>query len=145
MLLPSRLMKMLRREFYASLLLAIAHVDFQVWGDEASGIFSVRSAYRLLQSGRPPFGPFNVQTNTKTFYKQLWGLNLPSKIKIHVWQASRNFLPTYLNLFTKLVVQNFVCPRCLQEAKTLAHFNFECPISRDVWQLVGFSRILVLS
>lgn len=62
----------------------VPHTNTQVWRGEASGNFSVRSAYKLLQSGRPLLGLNNLQIDAKNFYKQLWGLILPSKIKIHM-------------------------------------------------------------
>lgn len=57
--------------------------DFQVWRREATGDFSVRSAYKLLQEAN--IDPsFYLQTNTKSFYRKLWNLHMPSKIKITV-------------------------------------------------------------
>ncbi|KAA3474147.1 glycine, alanine and asparagine-rich protein-like [Gossypium australe] len=77
------------------------HDDFQVWGGELSGTFSVRSAYKLLQkSTRIPSNDI-IQAENKKFYRKLWNLHIPSKIKITVWKISWNYIPTFANLKLK--------------------------------------------
>lgn len=57
--------------------------DFQVWRGEPSGNFLVRGAYKLLQESTLIPSNF-IQTDTKNFYKKLWSLNMPSKVKIKI-------------------------------------------------------------
>ncbi|MBA0712486.1 hypothetical protein Golax_011587 [Gossypium laxum] len=74
------------------------HDDPIVWHGEPSEKFSTRSAYKLLQNFPCNPNAYALQTNYKNFYKQLWSLNLPSRIKITLWRISWNFLPTLVNM-----------------------------------------------
>lgn len=60
------------------------HDDFWAWSGEPSGEYTVRSAYKLLQSMKEDPRTYALQTDYREFYKKLWLLNLPSKIKITV-------------------------------------------------------------
>ena len=67
--------------------------DLRVWKGEATGEFSVRSAYKLLQED--VLSPNNLlQSELKEFYRKLWNLQLPSKILLLVWRISWNYMPT---------------------------------------------------
>ncbi|KAA3441330.1 reverse transcriptase [Gossypium australe] len=59
--------------------------DTLVWKFEGSGAYSVRSGYRVLSSSlvqATTSNPYHVESTG--FYKRLWELKIPSKIKIHV-------------------------------------------------------------
>lgn len=65
------------------------HEDYQVWKGEASREFLVRSAYKsILQQSTEPTHLYNQIEHTN-FYKKLWGLNLPLKLKITIWCFSK--------------------------------------------------------
>ncbi|KAG8483631.1 hypothetical protein CXB51_022417 [Gossypium anomalum] len=68
------------------------HDDFMVWSGEPLGEFSVRGAYKLLQISDPR--AYALQTIYRDFYKKLWLLNLPTKIKITIWKISWNYVST---------------------------------------------------
>lgn len=70
------------------------HEDFVIWRGEPTGEYSVQSRHKLLLYNDQN----DLQTNYKQFYKKLWNLDLPSKIKITVWRVSRNFFPAFSNL-----------------------------------------------
>ncbi|KAH1123132.1 hypothetical protein J1N35_006292 [Gossypium stocksii] len=69
-------------------LACVAHDDLLVWGGKATGVFSIRSAYKLLQSFDDILRSYAVQPIYRNFYKELWQLSLPTKIKITVWRFS---------------------------------------------------------
>lgn len=58
------------------------HKDFPAWRGESSGEFTVRSACKLLQGNENNPRAYALQTETRNFYKNIWLLNLPSKIKL---------------------------------------------------------------
>ncbi|KAA3467613.1 Ribonuclease H-like superfamily protein [Gossypium australe] len=69
----------------------VPHNDFLVWGGE----FSVRSAYKLLQTSDENPRAYTLQTVYMKFYKKkIWLLNLPTNIKVTIWRISWNYLPT---------------------------------------------------
>lgn len=60
-----------------SLLLPITNQsDKVVWSNENSGIYSVKSGYKML------LDPSNVNLNEQKLFKQIWSLMCPSKIHI---------------------------------------------------------------
>lgn len=74
-------------------------VDCLVWAYTPKGNSTVRSAYKVALSSTSGLVPKTSNTqNCKPFGKYLWGLNVPNKIKNFAWRASRNNLPTKVNL-----------------------------------------------
>lgn len=112
-----------------------AHPDMIFWHEEHSGEFTVRSAYRMLQNQIPTTYPTDSQTTAQPFYKQLWALQLPNKIKLLAWKVSWNFIPTMVNLHQRRVAPNAICPRCRAGTETLRRVFVECPgFSIIVWK-----------
>ncbi|KAK5846604.1 hypothetical protein PVK06_002898 [Gossypium arboreum] len=108
-----------------------AHDDLQVWKGEPSGNFSVRSAYILMQ--KSTLNPSNfLQANTKAFYKKLWNINMPLKIKITAWKISWDFIPTFSNLKLKRVPIDDRSPRCHQNGEDSNHVFQQCPTTVEV-------------
>ncbi|MBA0778095.1 hypothetical protein Gotri_006013, partial [Gossypium trilobum] len=103
------------------------HEDIQVRSGEATGDFSVRSAYKLLQKSTIDPNVY-LQTNTKNFYRKLWNLHMPSKIKITVWKIAWNYIPTFSNLKLRRVMTENRCRRCGQGEEDSTHVFQMCPI-----------------
>ena len=70
---------------------------------------------------------YALQTIYTKFYKQLWSLNLPSKVNATIWRLSWNYLPTKVNLQHRKLAANTSCPQCGQRAETMNHVFRECP------------------
>ncbi|KAA3455882.1 reverse transcriptase [Gossypium australe] len=98
------------------------HEDFVIWCEEPTGEFSVRSGHRLLAQN----GQTQIQDNFIKFYRRLWGLDLPAKIKITVWRGSSNYLPNYSNLYYKRLMGAVNCRRCNMEEETREHLFRDC-------------------
>ncbi|KAA3466579.1 reverse transcriptase [Gossypium australe] len=111
------------------------HDDRLAWRGEASGEFTVRSAYKLLQGINMDPRAYAVQADYKKFYKKLWLLHLPTKIKITTWKISWNYLPTRTNMQHRKLSNVVICPRCGQGVENINHLFRECPISRSwlIW------------
>ncbi|XP_052488035.1 uncharacterized protein LOC105772073 [Gossypium raimondii] len=118
-----------------------SQADFQVWRGEATGIFSVRSTYKLLQESTIDPNAY-LQTHIKKIFRKLWNLNLPSKIKITVWKIAWNYIPTFSNLKLRRIMTEDRCLKCGQEAEDSEHVFQRCPIVEEVWSQLNFSWIL---
>ena len=73
--------------------------DTLVWRSEKLGSYSVKSGYKLLyelhtlDKNNP-----QVSESQKGFWKSIWKLKVPGKIKHFLWKACTNSLPTKENL-----------------------------------------------
>jgi hypothetical protein len=113
--------------------------DRLIWRCTKNGEFSVKSAYHLGMSMRAMEKAGSSGSNkTGDLWKTCWSLNVPYAVKMYVWRACHNLLPTKVNLFKRGVCEDKVCPICLHEEETVAHVNWGCPAANDVW---GSSRM----
>ncbi|GMI93031.1 hypothetical protein like AT3G09510 [Hibiscus trionum] len=102
-----------------------------VWSGEHSGIYSVRSWYRMLL-------PDSVIANSdKALFKKIWQVDCPTKMNIQCWKFLKNLVPTKLNLCTRIVTTDPTCFRCLQSPENVAHVLRNCPFADQVWARVG--------
>lgn len=112
---------------------------FLAWSRVPSGEFTVHSAYKLLQGNEIDPKAYALQTDYRNFYKNLWLLNLSSKIKIIVWRISWNYLPTMTTSLHKRLLHNALCSGCGRAAETTNHLCRECPgfLNRTLLRGVG--------
>ncbi|GLT45911.1 hypothetical protein SLA2020_197070 [Shorea laevis] len=108
--------------------------DSFIWHFDKYGQFTVKSAYLLayqhthasnLMATHSPISPVE--------WKHLWKLKLPPKIKIFLWRAILNRLPTLDNLFTKGVVNNTLCHNCQLLDESIMHALLYCPHVEPIW------------
>jgi hypothetical protein len=66
-------------------------------------------------------------------WKTIWALEVPNPVKIFLWKACHDLLPTRVNLYHKRVVEDKSCPCCTREEETIFHAISSCIAARDVW------------
>ncbi|KAJ3678037.1 hypothetical protein LUZ60_001840 [Juncus effusus] len=98
--------------------------DQVVWRWENDGRFSIKSAYKIMSNG----GLMHKDMQT------LWRIKVPPKIKIFVWKAIRNRLPTVDNLQRRGVTTVNCCLLYKQQAETLDHLLALCAFTAQLWQ-----------
>ena len=109
--------------------------DKLIWMGNNRGEFTVKSAYHLAHSlvksreeaecsNGDPFKPF---------WKILWRLKLPAKVKIFVWQACVNGLPTRDKVCSLGISSNFECPICGKDSENVHHALLHCDFANRVW------------
>ncbi|KAA3489699.1 reverse transcriptase [Gossypium australe] len=125
----SRLLKDAKR-ILCILLSLSSHEDLIIWRGKPTGEYSVRSGHKFLSH----VGQNQVQDSYKHFYKRLWNLGLPLKIKIIVWRSSCNYLPNYSNLHYRRIMGSSTCRRCQTEAKMMEHLFRNCPVAKETWE-----------
>ncbi|KAK3221525.1 hypothetical protein Dsin_008550 [Dipteronia sinensis] len=83
-------------------------MDSLIWHYDVSGVFTVKSGYHLARNLLPQAGHSNSGSNPcNDWWKALWQLNLPLKIKIFIWKACYNWIPTMSNLHHRLLLRTF--------------------------------------
>jgi ribonuclease HI len=66
-------------------------------------------------------------------WKQLWKMNLPSKIKKLCWRLALNSIPTASMLKHRNMIESDMCQLCGAEKDTWDHALLYCTMSRCVW------------
>lgn len=103
---------------------------------DAFGECQVPSAYQMLLEDlkREESGTSTTSQRWKDFWKKLWSVKVPQKIKVFMWKACSNILPTCTKLFDRKIGSNFSCSVCGEEAETRDHLFMECLIATNVWR-----------
>ena len=82
-----------------------------IWAESPNVHYSVRSVYavaaRLSHPGN--FSATSDNSQNQHFWKQIWSLPLPHKIRHFAWRVCRNILPTKVNLMKRKVIQDDIC------------------------------------
>lgn len=69
-----------------------------------------------------------------TNWSVLWKLIIPEKIKIFIWKAAKNLLPTAGNLWERKIIQEVHCKRCGDGVENIWHALISCKAAKKVWQ-----------
>lgn len=124
-----------------SLILAIpmniSENDSWYWKFEKFGDYSVKSAYRRIRELKEN----NRNEDNSGFWKQLWNLKIPPKIKHFMWRALSENLPTKVNLRSKRVEIDVWCPACQGDAESVIHTLVACPFAVDCWNISGIAAV----
>ena len=126
-----------------SIALCTRHIqDFWSWVHEKNGVFSVRSAYRMLVEtkmrreawleGR--LANSNIERESKLWDK-LWKVEVPSKVKIFLWQAFRGRLPSADQIRKRNVPGSEFCA-LWGALEDMNHIFFHCVLAKLVWSCV---------
>lgn len=110
--------------------------DNWYWRHEKMGTYSVKSAYAVLQNAKR-----GIQEDNSGFWRKLWNLKIPPKVKNFLWRAVNNCLPTKDMLRAKQVRVNNVCPVCNSAAESILHTLVLCPFAESCWQSVALPFI----
>ena len=107
--------------------------DKLIWGEQETGIFTVKSAYYIANRilGRE----VNSQDQMNKVWRLIWMANVIPKVKVFAWLVVQNIIPTCTGLQKRgLEVENR-CSVCGESGETLKHLFFGCRFSISLWQL----------
>ncbi|GMI74475.1 hypothetical protein HRI_001116800 [Hibiscus trionum] len=115
--------------------------DLIIWRADKSGIYSVRSGYKLLCGVHLMTDSSGTlqQSDTPSIYKKLWTSNLPAKVKVMVWRFFKNYLPTNVNLRIWRIQVHLDCNLCGAGAESVYHLASECQFSLVVFSSLNIS------
>ena len=92
--------------------------DTVLWKAEPTGLYSTRSAYRLLSNQ-------NSSASDGRNFQIIWSLKIPPKAAIFTWRLIKDRLPTRVNLQRRNVgLQESFCPLCLRSRRRQAIFSY---------------------
>ncbi|KAJ9185367.1 hypothetical protein P3X46_005009 [Hevea brasiliensis] len=112
-----------------------ARIDVISWDKDKKGAFTVKSGYKFLYSITP-----DEAINYREVWKRLWNSNTPPKVKIFIWTAACNVLPTMVQLLKKRVNMEEFYSVCYLNSESTKHTLFRCHFAQDCWRLsnIGF-------
>lgn len=96
----------------------MSEADVRVWRSDPCE-FTIKSAYKLLHEGS--FSPSHTDLATRDMYRKIWQLQIPLKIKLTMWRAVWNYLPTQVNLWYRRIRGDSLYSRCGGESESLHH------------------------
>ena len=79
--------------------------DQVLWHYDKMGEYSVKSGYQLALKMKFPDKPSSLDKKQNA-WNAIWYLQIPEKVKIFMWRAANNLLPTATNLWKRKVVQS---------------------------------------
>ncbi|KAG8491136.1 hypothetical protein CXB51_014272 [Gossypium anomalum] len=112
------------------------HDDLLAWRGEQTGEYTLRSGHKLLIHGNFT-NSYNLN-ETRQCYKKMWMSDLPSKIIITAWRVALNYLPTLANLRIKSLLNEAVCPRCMEGLENMEHIFRDCVVTKEIWVSLNF-------
>ena len=105
-------------------------MDVLVWPFMPFGNYSVKSGYRFLfENSEQP----QRTDHDSAFWKKLWGLEVPSKIKNFLWRASREALPVKANLCRRRITPEGQCEIYRTGDEDCSHAIFFCSNVQAMW------------
>lgn len=111
--------------------------DVWAWEPEKHGVYSVRSAYRLLDQRRIRNMPSPEASVSGTeIWKANWKLKVPPKIQVFWWRVMHDFLPSKHTLHRRHVEPMAQCEVCGADEETVKHVLCDCTIAKAFWDHV---------
>jgi hypothetical protein len=115
--------------------------DCSAWHFEKKGIFSVRSAYRMIQNTKRVREAWLEERASSSYHKReegastsLWKIKVPSKIRAFLWRLAKQSIPTGDVRHRSNMAPDISCSNCGQ-ADSWRHSLLECNMARSVWAL----------
>ena len=96
--------------------------DCLIWLTGGSGEYSVKSGYKILCEDEDSGAILSSDRSEQDlFWKRIWRLRLPNKIKLFLWQVCSNASPTKENLKRRKILDHAKCSACLSAQESIFH------------------------
>ena len=109
--------------------------DKLIWAASSNGLFSVRSTYSLaINLNRPEtMGTSSDNSQVRQFWRRIWSLLVPHKLRHFVWRVCKEILPTKANLIKRKVLQHDIYDECSAKVETIGHVLWNYQKAKDTW------------
>jgi hypothetical protein len=90
-------------------------LDWVAWHYEKSGVFSVRSAYRLAltrATNMDDLGSSSEGGGERKVWRKIWKMPVLPKVRNFIWKMVRNGLPTNENRCYIHIAEDASCELC---------------------------------
>ena len=106
--------------------------------------YSVKSGYKLLmemECGNGADASSSSMGAMKSIWNGFWKLEVPNRVRLLLWCAGNDSLPTRVNLTRRKMLTESTCSMCKMEPKGTLHALWKCPLLSMVWQ-VSFADLV---
>ena len=123
--------------------------DILAWHFDSKGVFSVKSAYRILDDDRARNASWQKGEGSTTVgravnanfrWQNLWRLNSPPKVKHFFWRFTLNSLPVRRNINIRGMEIDTRCPVCLRLDEDGGHCFLKCKYAKQCWRALGLEE-----
>ncbi|KAL9662776.1 hypothetical protein QQ045_027610 [Rhodiola kirilowii] len=119
-----------------------------VWNRSSSGNLDISSAYKVAKElyfdGDTYSAESSDSSSLQSFWKSLWKLPIPRKVKIFTWHTYYDALPTGQSLYKRRLYESVKCSICGVGLQTCVHALVGCWWPRSVWEKLGLMNVDVL-
>ena len=96
--------------------------------------YSVKTGYQLLCESENLGATSSSDSSKQTlFWKRIWKLHIPNKIKVFLWRVCSNALPTLENLKKRKILEDAKCKACLTAEEDTLHAIWNCEKLPHIW------------
>lgn len=118
--------------------------DTIFWPRNHDMVYSVKSEYKLLtemECGNGVNASSSSMGAMKSIWNGIWKLKVPNQIRLLMWHAGNDSLPTRVNLARHKMLTESTCSLCKLEPEDTLHALWKCPLLSMVWQ-VSFADLM---
>uniref|UniRef100_A0A2N9G5T2 RNase H type-1 domain-containing protein n=1 Tax=Fagus sylvatica TaxID=28930 RepID=A0A2N9G5T2_FAGSY len=113
------------------------------WPGTANGIYTVKSGYQTLLHNENNLLPGSSTTDAlQPIWNTVWSLRIPKKCQHFAWRASREALPTKVNLCKRRIPIDPNCENFQNTPEDVLHAVWTCPLIKPVWDNELWSQAL---
>ncbi|KAL5738561.1 hypothetical protein ACOSP7_031322 [Xanthoceras sorbifolium] len=113
------------------------HADSLIWHADRAGLYSIKSGYWTAFNHKLQLGLASSSSLAGSFWwKILWNLKIPSKIKLLCWKGCHGLLPTVQVLRSRHMHSSNGCLFCGNPEKSILHALWFCPSLKTLGEIL---------
>ncbi|XP_074298539.1 uncharacterized protein LOC141629436 [Silene latifolia] len=105
--------------------------DSLYWNGTSSGKFSLKSALVFLRGHDTSSEPESIMWRT------IWRIPVQQRVRMFIWLAAHGRVMVNVNRVIRNMGDDPRCPRCEGDEETTEHLLRSCPVSKQIWNLIG--------